>query len=137
MRLGKVVLFVLVLGLSFGGGALASGGLPVINSAHGDPATGLLTIRGEGRGRQAPFDWRAAARLTVTRANDAEVVAVLPDGLASGDYLLTVARRPTAMPFAAFVLTAGTAGPEGPRGPEGPPGPAGEPGSKGAPGEKG
>src|SRR5262245_4507809 len=102
MRLGKVVLFVLVLGLGFGSGALASGGLPVINSAHGDLATGLLTIHGESLGSQVPFVWLAGARLTVTSATDDEVVAVLPDGLASGDYLLIVARRPTGIPFAGF-----------------------------------
>jgi hypothetical protein len=116
---------------------------PRITAALADPEAGTLTVFGENfreAGRFLRVTLGNFGPLVVTLDTDTVIGATLPDGIAPGDYLLTVVTGQGQSRIAQFDLTVGGAGPEGPMGPEGPqgePGPQGPPGPKGDPGEPG
>ena len=103
---------------------------------------GTLTIFGERfrSGRTLEVTLGRFGLLVVTLDTDTVIGAELPDGIAPGDYLLTLLTGRGASQVASFDLTVGGAGPAGPMGPEGPrgeAGPHGEPGPQGEPGPRG
>ncbi len=116
---------------------------PRITAALADPEAGTLTVFGENfraGGRLLKVTLGDFGPLVVTLDTDTVIGATLPDGIAPGDYLLTVVTGQGQSRIAQFDLTVGGAGPEGPMGPEGPqgePGPQGPQGPKGDPGEPG
>lgn len=109
---------------------------PRITSALADTEAGTLTIFGERfrSGRTLEVTLGRFGALVVTLDTDTVIGAELPDGIAPGDYLLTVLTGRGASQVDSFDLTVGGAGPAGPMGPEGPQGEAGPPGPKGDPG---
>lgn len=109
---------------------------PRITSALADTEAGTLTIFGERfrSGRTLEVTLGRFGALVVTLDTDTVIGAELPDGIAPGDYLLTVLTGRGASQVDSFDLTVGGAGPAGPMGPEGPRGEAGPPGPKGEPG---
>ncbi len=69
--------------------------------------------------------------LAVAWYSDTEIIALLPAGDLTADYLLTVMTGPTPRMSDAYALTIGAVGPEGPRGPQGEQGATGETGPTG------
>ena len=127
----------------------------VITSAHVDPSTHRLILRGQHltdtgknhapKGRH-PLVTLDLQPLVVERATAYEVVvAPLSPTYPEGTHLLTVSRGSGAKESAVFVVAvydegstaAGPAGPAGPQGPAGPAGPAGATGPTGATGPQG
>ena len=66
-----------------------------------------------------------------------EIVALLPESIIAGDYLLTVATGTGQSQNDEYDLTIGAVGPKGPQGEQGPEGPQGAPGEKGDKGDPG
>ncbi len=116
---------------------------PRITAAVADPEAGTLTIFGENfraGGRFLKVTLGGSEPLVVTLDTDTVIGATLPDGIAPGDYRLTLVTGHGQSRLDEFDLTIGGAGPAGPMGPEGPqgePGPPGSPGPEGDPGVPG
>lgn len=117
----------------------------VITSVIVDTVNHTITVNGYHFGDQPPFVTLDVFQLDLMSATPSQVVAWLPEAVAPGAYLLTLARRvpgldgrhPAKTAFAAFHVTIGAVGSEGPVGPTGPQGPQGETGPPGADGLQG
>ncbi len=116
---------------------------PVIQSVTLDEEETVLIITAQNLDGSAPLVALEGLALEATLA-DGLVWALLPDGMAPGTYLLTLAQgsantRGAAQQLASdeFYVTLGSSGPQGPEGPEGPQGPEGPTGPAGPQGEQG
>src|SRR6476620_8876113 len=89
------LVFVLFAGtLAYAGPAAPSKQL-LITSAAVNRANETLTIRGVAFGSSAPQVWCESHPMTVSSANDSELVVYLPAAMPDGTYLLTVVRGPS------------------------------------------
>jgi hypothetical protein len=98
----------------------------------------VLVIRGENFGSVAPYVTLGGVELSpVSRVSASEARATLPAGIAPGQLLLMVARRPARVPFYLFDVTIGAAGPTGPQGLKGDQGDKARRATRGTPATKG
>ena len=117
-------------------GASAQSGRPqlLIVGAQADFANHVLLIEGRyfvWANDDQPIVTLAGAPLALLNVTDTQVQALLPEGVAPGDYLLKVSRGPGAVQNDTFALTLGAVGPPGPKGDQGDKGERGDPGEQG------
>lgn len=112
----------------------------VIRSATASELPGRLVIRGANLAEPngaPPAVMLADQPLTVDTAVADQIIAILPNDLQPGSYLLTVSRGAGVPLNDTFEVTIGATGAEGPPGPTGATGPAGLPGPQGPQGMQG
>ncbi len=110
----------------------------VVKTVYVDFEERELEIHGEHFGNGLPpMVGLGHIELLVDTYTDTKIIARLPAGDLTGDYLLTVMTGPIPRMHDAYALTLGAVGPEGPRGPDGPAGPIGPEGPAGPQGPQG
>ena len=128
-------------------GTFSSKKQPAIIEVLVSPDQSVVEILGKNFPKDPEVSLGDQGLLTVISDSKTEIRAVMPAGLAPGDYLLTVSSgRKFRKQTAEYDLTIGAVGPEGPTGPEGatgaegpsgPTGPDGNPGAQGPTGATG
>lgn len=122
--------------------AFADGGNAAISAASADEGLVHLTIRGYNFSKVKSIKlWLSGVPtpLAIVSADDHMLVALLPPGISSGTYAvsLSAGQGGDANTVDDFFVALGTIGPQGPAGPKGDPGQAGAQGPAGAKGDPG